>query len=154
MRRRAVSQERLERSTPLSSSSHLEDDDRPSSYAAKTMPTPRMTARNKQVSHRWLYNKTVRGLLRDVVYISWRINSALLYEPKCGEGVAGSQPMSTDVQEPKWTSNSNSIFNLWIQRARILLLWFDFGAKLGTLASKLCSNSVLNASNKFKMQRL
>jgi len=50
MRRRAVSQERLERSTPLSSSSHLEDDDRPSSYAAKTMPTPRMTPRNKQAS--------------------------------------------------------------------------------------------------------
>ncbi len=31
--------------------------------------------------------------------LSWLTNSALVYEPKCGGkgGVAGSQPMSTDV---------------------------------------------------------
>jgi uncharacterized protein YxeA len=56
MRRRAVSQERLERST-VSSSSHIDDDDR-SSFVAKTMPTPRMTPRNKQVQFLYgSYNK-------------------------------------------------------------------------------------------------
>jgi hypothetical protein len=34
------------------------------------------------------------------------------------------------------------------KRARILYLRFDFGAKLGTLASKIFSNFVLNTSNK------
>ncbi len=37
-----------------------------------------------------------RGLQRDVVYLSWPI-APLVYEAKCGGGVAGSQPMRTAV---------------------------------------------------------
>ncbi len=37
-----------------------------------------------------------RGLQGDVVYLSWP-RASLVYEPKCGGGVAGSQPMRTAV---------------------------------------------------------
>ncbi len=37
-----------------------------------------------------------RALQGDVVYLSWPI-ALLVYEPKCGGGVAGSQPMRTAV---------------------------------------------------------
>ncbi len=48
--------------------------------------------------------------------LSWLTNSALVYEPKSGEGgggVTGSQPMSTAVhRSPNKRWRSNSIFNL------------------------------------------
>jgi hypothetical protein len=58
---------------------------------------------------------THRVLQRDVVYLSWLTNSALVYEPKCwglGE-VAGSQTMSKAVhRSPNKLWRSNWIFNL------------------------------------------
>jgi hypothetical protein len=47
--------------------------------------------------------------------LSWLTNSALVNEPKCRGrgGVAGSQPMSTDVsRSPNILWRSDSIFNL------------------------------------------
>ncbi len=57
--------------------------------------------------------------------LSYLINSALVYEPKCGGrgGVAGSQPMSTAVhRSPNKLWRSISIFNLWF-----LLTWRPLG---------------------------
>ncbi len=45
--------------------------------------------------------------------LSWLTNSALVYEPKCGE-VPGPQPMSTTVhRSPNKLERSNFIFNLY-----------------------------------------
>jgi hypothetical protein len=45
--------------------------------------------------------------------LSFLTNSALVYEPKCGGGVAGSQPMNRAVhRRPNKLWRSNSIFNL------------------------------------------
>ncbi len=54
----------------------------------------------------WLRTQGVTKRCR----LSWLTNSALVYEPKCGGrgGVAGSQPMSTDVHRSpnkRWRSN-------------------------------------------------
>jgi hypothetical protein len=47
-------------------------------------------------------DKTMQGTTKRC-RLSWLINSALVYEPKCGGGgLAGSQPMSTAVHmDPK-----------------------------------------------------
>jgi hypothetical protein len=47
--------------------------------------------------------------------LSQLTNSALVYEPKCGRGVAGTQPMRTAVctWSPNKLLRSNSMFNLW-----------------------------------------
>jgi hypothetical protein len=55
-----------------------------------------------------------QGVTRDVVYLSWLTNSALVYEPKFGGGgvVAGFQPMSTALyRSPNKLWRSNSICN-------------------------------------------
>ncbi len=78
------------------------------------------------------------GLQTDVVY-PWPTNSALVYEPKCwggGEGVAGSQPMSTAVhRRPNKLWRSNSIFNLCIK---------IFYSKLSILVSNLFDYRMVN----------
>jgi hypothetical protein len=60
-----------------------------------------------------------RGSQGDVAYLGWLTNSALVYEPKCGEsgGGLGAQPILYHVLLYTWCPNklwrSYSIFNLW-----------------------------------------
>ncbi len=55
--------------------------------------------------------------------LSWLTNSALVYEPKCGDRgeVAGSQPMSAAVN----MSPNNSIFDLWRRIFNLVSLWWN-----------------------------
>ncbi len=61
----------------------------------------------------------LRGLQRDVVYLSWTISPSYMI-PNAEGGVAGSQPMSSwvPVQLCTWSPDkfgrSSSIFNLWL----------------------------------------
>ncbi len=56
--------------------------------------------------------------VRKICRLSWLTNSALVFEPKCGGGVAGSKPMSIAVhRKPNKLSRFNSIFNIWQPRS-------------------------------------
>jgi hypothetical protein len=45
-----------------------------------------------------IYEGAIQGVTKRC-RLSWLTNSALVYEPKCGGGVAGSQTMSTAVHK-------------------------------------------------------
>ncbi len=57
------------------------------------------------LSHTRIYSyvDNFRQVVTKICRLTWLTNSALVDEPKCGVegGAAGSQPMSTDTQEPK-----------------------------------------------------
>jgi hypothetical protein len=63
--------------------------------------TSQLTSHRIVVSLTLTHERVDQGLTKRC-RLSWLTNSALVYEPKCGGGIAGSQSMSTAVHmKPK-----------------------------------------------------
>ncbi len=83
--------------------------------------------------HCWNWLQT-GGLQRDVVFLCWPIAPSYMSPSARGGGVAGSQPISTAVhRSPNKLWRSNSIFNLWLQRIRVLVWLEDYHSLKATM---------------------
>ncbi len=62
--------------------------------------------------------------------LSWLANSALVDEPECGEGFAGSQPMSTvpEIIDPVFTKTSQNARFLLSENERFGLVFVKTGS--------------------------